>query len=202
MAFIPIPQSVQLCFDFGQAGQFWQFCFVVKKVAGNPTSTDRDAIATIGKTNFWDGLKTNLSSDVTLRQIRVTDQTVDGGPATIVTWNDAATSGNPAGAINAPVVASLRTAKRGRSYRGRVYVSGYPEASMTSTTIGGSQATNLVSYVTDMMTALSSAGYKLVVASKQHNLVTTNPAETNDVIAVVVDTNLDSQRRRLAGRGT
>lgn len=105
--------------------------------------------------------------------------------------------------LNVARVVSLRTAKRGRSYRGRVYLSGTPDTVIeTMNTIDATHAANLVSGFNALATLLDGHGFDVVVASKQHNGVETNPAEVNEVIAFAVDVLVDSQRRRLTGRGT
>jgi hypothetical protein len=201
--FIPVPNGVQLCFDFVTAGQNWQFCLNLRKSAGSPTPTDLSNITDIARDWLIDTLLPDLHEDTTARQVRATDVTVDGGTQDIRLVGEAGeVTGDPA-ANNACVVISQRTAKRGRSYRGRAYLSGMGGSLVNSATDISSGAAS--SYATDfaaLQTELDTNGFDVVVASRQHNGVVTNPAATNEVIAFVVDTHLDSQRRRLFGRGT
>lgn len=203
MAFIPIPNSATLCFDFTSAGQNWQFCLTVRKSAGAITSTDLANIATEGG-NWWTShLRAEITTTTTLRQVRVTDMQVQGGQQEIDTFNQAGTGGGGITPLNSPIVVSLRTAKRGRSYRGRAYVSGIPQDALLNpvdwTVV---RTASVAAAFIALQAALDTAGYDLVVASKQHNGVVTDPAETNEVIAILVDQHVDSQRRRLFGRGT
>jgi len=203
MPFIPIPNSASLCFDFVSAGQNWQFCLVVRKSSGSITPTDLNIIAGEGAGWWTATFKALLGSWNTLKQVRVTDQQVEGGAQDIVTVNTAGTASGTIMALNAPMCISLRTQRRGRSYRGRVYVSGIVQANMNDSVLWGSGAvTAFPAAIATLQASLDTAGYDVVVASKQHNLVTTNPAETNEVIAITADNKIDSQRRRLAGRGT
>lgn len=203
MAFIPVPNGIQLCFLFEAASQKYQFCLTLRKSAGAPTSTDLDDVKLIGESWWASNLKTRLSSNVILSQVTATDITQQGGQQarSVVGTNGSVSEASLP--LNSALCVSLRTEKRGRSYRGRVYVSGLPVSHMTALNVYGStQAANIVSDFGALQSTLDGAGYDIVVASKQHNGVTTNPAETNEVIAIVADTLLDSQRRRLNGRGT
>lgn len=203
MAFIPWPNGIQLCFDFTTAGQNWQFCLALRKSSGAPTDSDLLAVASEG-TSWWQStLGNNIENDTTLRQCRATDMTVEGGPQNIQTSGVAGAISGTFMPLNAASVVSLRTAKRGRSYRGRAYVSGSPASALISDVdISSTQAANLASAFTTLQSALDALGFDMVVASKRHNNVTTNPAELNEVIAILCDQHLDSQRRRLSGRGS
>jgi len=203
VAFIPIPNSATLCFDFTSAGQNWQFCLTVRKSAGAITSTDLASIATIGGAWWTSDLRAEITTTTTLRQVRVTDMQVEGGQQEIDTFNQAGTGGGGITPLNSPIVVSLRTAKRGRSYRGRAYVSGIPQdALLNPVDYTVTRTASVAAAFIALQADLDVAGYDLVVASKKHNGVVTNPAETNEVIAILVDQHVDSQRRRLFGRGT
>lgn len=202
MAFIPWPNGIQLCFDFASAGQNWQFCLALRKSSGPPADADLIAAANAAYAKWTTPLKPTLTTGNTLRQIRATDMTVEGGPQYVRAVNEAGTNAGTETALSNAAAVSLRTAKRGRSYRGRFYVSGWEGGLLTdAVTFGSGLVTNLSSFTTGLQTALDALGMDLVVPSKQHNGVATNPAELNEVIAVVVDTKVDSQRRRLSGRG-
>lgn len=201
MAFIPVPNAVQLCFDFLTAGQKWQFCVVVRKPTGSINQTDRDNIAVIAE-DLWDGIKDKLSDDVTLVQNRITDITQQGGTESLYAVGTTGGVSNQAGALNAPVVVSHRTPKRGRSYRGRSYISGLPETLMGTVTFDSGVASDWLTAWSTFRDDLITGGFRHCIATKQHNGAVVTPAEVNDVTSYIIDLNLDSQRRRLAGRGT
>jgi len=203
MAFIPVPNSASLCFDFVSAGQNWQFCLTVRKSSGSITPSDLNILSGEGHGWWTSTLKALLGSWNTLKQVRATDISVQGGAQDVDIVSEAGTASGTIMALNAPMCVSLRTQKRGRSYRGRVYVSGIVQANMNDAVLWGSGAvTAFPAAFATLQTSLDTAGFDVVVASKQHNLVTTNPAETNEVIAFTADNKIDSQRRRLSGRGT
>jgi len=203
MTFIPMPNGVQLCFDFGQASQLWQFCLSLRKSAGPPLDSDLILIANEAEDWWTNTLKSSLSTGLTLRQVRVTDMTAQGAPQYILTVNTTGSSASDVLSAGTAAVISARTAKRGRSYRGRVYLGGLTtDVVDTAVDMSGAAASTYAAAFATLQTAMDALGFDVVVASRQHNGVITNPAELNEVIAWVVDTHFDSQRRRLAGRGT
>jgi hypothetical protein len=202
MAFIPVPNGIQLCFTFSTASEPWQFCLTLRKSAGAPEDTDLAQATADGSAWWTSNLRNLISTAATLVEIIATDLTSQGAPQNRVTVNQTGLESGTPLPSNAALVVSHRTAKRGRSYRGRSYLSGRG--------IGGSNGANEVAAAiasgvgaafAALRTLLDGHGFDHVVASKQHNGVATSPAETNEVINYVVDTKYDSQRRRLAGRG-
>jgi len=203
MPFIPVPNGIQLCFLFTTAGQNWQFCITLRKSAGSVEDTDLQQATADGQAWWLSFLKGALSSVAHLNEITATDLTSEGAPQYRALVGE---NGNNAGSYtptNVAVVMSHRTAKRGRSYRGRSFIGGLPITQVdTPTTLAASTATAFANGFASLRGTLDTHGLDHVVASRQHNGVTTSPAETNEVITTVVDTLLDSQRRRLAGRGS
>jgi len=203
MTFIPMPNGMQLCFDFGQASQLWQFCLSLRKSSGPPLDSDLILVANAAADWWTNHMKVNLSDALTLRQVRVTDMTAQGAPQYILTDGTTGQSSADPLTTGSAAVVSARTAKRGRSYRGRVYLGGLTtDVVQTAADMSGAAASTFGAAFAQLQTELDALGYDTVVASRQHNGVVTNPAELNEVIAWVVDTHFDSQRRRLAGRGT
>jgi hypothetical protein len=202
MAFIPIPNGIQLCFHFVASGSIWQFCLTVIKDSGSVTNSDLDNVADIAEAWWGATLDTYVGAGNTLTQITATNMTSQGAAQVQepVNTDGVMTGSNIPSGIS--VVISQRTALRGRSYRGRAYLAGQTVLNTNGLNhITTTYAANLVSAFTALNASLVSAGYFIAVASKQHNGVTTTPAAVNAVTAFVVDTQYDSQRRRLAGRG-
>lgn len=99
-----------------------------------------------------------------------------------------ASEGLPA---NVALVVTLRTAKRGRSYRGRIYECGYTEAANQSNGAPSSADVNKASGQWNaLIAALVSTGITLVVASYLHSTA-------DNVTNATADTRWDTQRRRL-----
>jgi len=203
MAFIPAVNGIQLCFQFLIGAQQVEFCLSLRKSAGAVTQADLDTVSAAGHAWANSNFLANLASTIQHTATIATDMSVQGGAQSItVNATNGTVSGN-AEVNNVALVVSQRTAKRGRSYRGRAYIPGMPvSARLNQTDITTTAANNLADDFTTLQTTLDAAGFDIVVASRQHNGVTTNPAEQNEVIAFVVDNHYDSQRRRLFGRGT
>lgn len=202
MAFIPLPNSIQVCWHFLWASQKVQFCLVVKNDAGDPDVTDLSAAANVAA-DFWaNQLASDLSSGISCTETVATDMTQESGQQVKVAVGTAGIVANNSVPNNVAGVISLRTAKRGRSYRGRIYVPGIPHDQLaTSTTLAGTITTNLLSHFGTLFTAFANGGFTPVVASRRHNGVTTNPAHLESITTLVMDSFVDSQRRRLFGRG-
>lgn len=204
MPFIPIPNSATLCFNWVTAGQNWQFCLTVRKSAGAITPADLETITTTAN-GWWDAtLKPLMGNENLLANITATDQQTQGGPQDIEVVGEPGTGGgSTAVPMNAAQVISLRTQKRGRSYRGRNYTGGWPAVTLASQVDwSGSASLSRASAWNSLANVLDLVGFDVVVASKQHNNTVTNPAETNEIIAYLADVHIDSMRKRLFGRGT
>lgn len=203
MAFIPIPNGASLCFHFTTAGQNWQFCLTVTFDSGDPSYSDLGDLAGIAYDWWGDSFQDDLTADNTLNEIVATDQTAQGAPAYPFSVSEAGTRASYAMPLNSPMCVSLRTNLRGRSYRGRMYVSGFPTTvQLSATDFTTAEVANVAAEFALLKSALNTGGWQWVVASKQHNGAVTTPAVTNLVSSIIVDTHIDSQRRRLAGRGS
>jgi hypothetical protein len=129
-------------------------------------------------------------ASATLQRFRYTP--LDGTTASTVIGHVAAgTNGTESLPANVALVTTLRTAKRGRSYRGRCYWAPFTEGANDATgspTAAVATATQV--QWTAFLTALGGTGVSLVVASYFH-------ATAEDVTTCTTDTRWDSQRRRL-----
>lgn len=96
---------------------------------------------------------------------------------------------------NVSLSLSLRAGLAGRAYRGRIYLAGVNEGDVSSTDIVSS---GLVALAANALTALIGpslpAGTSAVIFHRNDNLFSA-------IVAAVVENIVDSQRRRLPGRG-
>lgn len=202
MAFIPWPNGVQLCFHFVTAGQSWQFCLGLQKDTGTVNDTDLSDLATAAHTWWTSTFRSHINNGTTLDNIQATNMTAEGAPSHIESVGTTGALNSLGVPLSSALVLSQRTAKRGRSYRGRAYISGLDGTQITSPTdVTAGTVTNLLADFTSLISIFNTAGFKQVVVSRRHNGVVTTPAEMNQVDALVMDAHLDSQRRRLFGRG-
>jgi hypothetical protein len=155
--------------------------------------------------DWWTGHYKNIVvNNVQLREVVVTDLSSDTGlqisvPA-VDALGDAGTDPLPS---NVAVSVSFRTANRGRSYRGRNYVSGIPVSAL----VGPNQLSP--SYLTSVTSTYEAipgliTGEQLwgVVSRFHDNDARVEGIFTPITVVVMVDDVVDSMRRRLPGRGT
>lgn len=110
---------------------------------------------------------------------------------------------------NVAFVVTLRTAKGGRRYRGRSYQGGLTNGMLLSANVMGAAKVNafVAAYVALVTRLATNTRFRLGVQSKMADIPF--PAWLADpwmhviepVTAITADSNVDSQRRRLNGRG-
>jgi hypothetical protein len=177
-------------------GNGWASIFHYRKTAiltysGAITILDPLLIATYS-TNAGAGLAWAplASPSCSIQRIRYTP--LDGSTVTTVISHVLPGSNTSADPLPAGVamVTTFYTAKRGRSYRGRVYTPGWTEGSNNSVgQIPAASATGWNTQWTAQQTALSSSGVTHVVASYLHSTA-------ENVVSYNTNTIWDSQRRR------
>lgn len=162
--------------------------------------------------DWWEGsLSPSLSSLVSLREVVATDQTsetaiqvVVGGGGLLGAVGDAALPGNVSLAV------SFHTGLRGRAYRGRNYIVGIPEGKRDGISkVLPSYGDDLIAAYSGLITAALGPGQTWVVVSRFSGISGSPPRPTPRIAGVttpvtsvtLADLGLDSQRRRLPGRG-
>lgn len=145
-----------------------------------------------------------VADGVQLREVTATDLSTSTSPSVTVAADATFGSGgtNPLPS-NVALCVSFRTSSRGRSFRGRNYISGIDRNNL----IGPNEFNS--GYLTDVVTAYnalvdaSSAGMTWGVFSRFHNKVARTAGVFSPILTVLcVDNLVDSMRRRLPGRGT
>jgi len=144
------------------------------------------------------------TADLSLREVYLTDISDAAGPvATFATGLPASGSGTGLGTPNNVSLAlSFRTAARGRSYRGRVYPAGMLQANVVNSQWDDVYAAAWLSAFQQLKIDTASIGSVLSVLSLRN---AGNPRVAGVLTPitdiVLVDLVVDSQRRRLPGRG-
>jgi len=161
---------------------------------------------------WWGASYATITTDqVLLREVVATDQT-SLTSATASVSGDSAPGSHIGGTLpgNCSLAVSFRTAMRGRSFRGRNFVVGIPLEEMSSTNQVQTEYQSAVKDAYDAFaTAISTASWTWVVASRfsgvdpdTHLPIPREAGVTTPITSViVVDSIIDSQRRRLTGRG-
>lgn len=145
-----------------------------------------------------------LPPQLTLVDITCTALDVNTGPQWIKAVDAVGTDGNPAFADPAATFAiKFATDKIGRSYRGRMYWPALIGLNVSNGTIQGSYADAMTGAIRDAMALVQTdVGCQHVVLSYQHNCAWRATGVATPIVAYTyADLNIDSQRRRLVGRG-
>lgn len=143
-------------------------------------------------TNLGTGLGWQNGAPTTMGIEQFQYTPLDGATATtVITHAFAGTSGGEALPANVALVATLRTALRGRSHRGRIYWNGINENSNTAVGAPLAATVNgLANQCAQFISNLAGSGVTWVVASYLNSTA-------ENITAVSVDTRWDTQRRRL-----
>lgn len=203
MAFIPTPQGISVEFRYTVGGQQTENVIAVRSEDSAPSFV----LADVGQACLeWAeaSYMPQQSEDVTLREVYVTDITSDSGGTYTATPLAPVVGGitEPVVANNVAFCLSLRTAKRGRSYRGRWYVGGFTRLAVTDSAIPLSFANVLVGLMEDLQTAINAVGCTWCVLSKRNGGNPRTEGVLTPITAITfADLVVDSQRRRLPGRG-
>lgn len=203
MAFIPVLNAAKVeligRLDLQQVvNVFW-----VRKA----TPFDEAALTTLANTfKSWytTNYKLQMTAAYSLERIVCTAQDTASSPGFTLVISPAE-PGTAAGSPmpnNVAVVATHRTAQRGRNFRGRTYIPAVSQNLQFSPgTLTPGAASGIASAIFTLKAAIDAIAMIWVVASKFFNKLPRAVGLTTPVTAVSVDTPLDSQRRRLPGRG-
>lgn len=203
MPFIPTPAGISVEFRYLIAGQQTENCVHFRSEDSDPSLVLADL--GVAMLNWAEGNYFALQSvDVELREIYLVDISSADGPTLTVAPETTVTGevNEPAVANNVAFCLTLRTNKRGRSYRGRWYAGGFTRLAVNDSAISPSFAVSLRTSLTAMKTLAEGVGCTWSVLSKRAN----GAFRTSGVLTPITsvgwyDLTVDSQRRRLPGRG-
>jgi hypothetical protein len=155
---------------------------------------------------WWNAnLSASQSNQLTLAEISIVSLESD----TAFSFDIATPVPNPAGDVtsgsvpnNVALCVSIRTDLRGRSYRGRNYVPGLPVNQVTQNTVSAPTVAAIQTSYNDLIAVASGFGAQWVVVSRYTgNAPRVTGVHRAVTSALIVDATVDSQRRRLPGRG-
>jgi len=203
MAFIPVPDVAQFNIRGTLDNQRIENTLYFRNV--NTWDTEGlEAAAALVADWFEDNILPVVTTDYVLREVYAVDLTTENsGSAThTVAASTQGLDSSPALPNNVAICVSFRTAQRGRSFRGRNYIAGLTEADVTGNTIGASQSSALVTAYGQLFSLFPPGGAFWVVVSRfTAGLPRTVGISTPVTAVLIVDSTVDSQRRRLPGRG-
>jgi hypothetical protein len=210
MPFVPVPDTVLVEVRMELDSQKVENTLYFE--GGSIDATAAAGIAT-GIIAWWvDNYSPITTTALALREVVVTDLSSDTGfqvsevPDGLVTGT---ISTSPAFPNSVSLAVSFRTANRGRSFRGRNYVVGITDSQVTLNTMDPTTVSAWHDAYTALLATAASLSVEWVVVSRFSGVdpTTRKPIPratgiTTPVTTVVVtDPTVDSQRRRLPGRG-
>jgi len=204
MAFVSAPDCAEAVINYSNDAGFMANVLNFHKTGGY-TQTDIDALATAVDdevaTNFLPLI--NVSTTYVNTHVRGLESAVDL-ESIVDTGTDVGSASGTSMPNNATFVLSFRTGFTGRSARGRMYVPPMGDSALTTANVVNSTFRNAwLTAIGSLFSAAAIAGWDAVVISRQNAGVPLSPAVAREITQIVVtDDNIDSQRRRLKGRGT
>lgn len=154
---------------------------------------------------WWNAnLKASAPTTLSLTGVKLTDLT--DATASVVDISSGlpivGTSVSPSMPNNVACVFTKRTAKRGRAYRGRIYHPGLTEAAVVGNTVAAGSVSGFITIYNLLRSFTANTKvWNLVVVSRQFEGQPRLTAEVEKVTGFTSDGIIDSQRRRLPGRG-
>lgn len=181
MAFIPTPDTVKVDMVWGSASKTWTNTLWLRKAGFDVAAMNALYVAmnNVPRADFLNHIHTSWQ----LKAWRLTDMRTDSGPVVEYVaglWAGTGT-GDPL-PLNLAFVVTLRTALRGRSYRGRLYFTGYNEASMDAAGWLPAVVVDTMAQLEDIIAEADGLGWVPVVRSTQHNGVPLTTATTQEII--------------------
>lgn len=195
MPFTPIATAAKITVKGDLYGQLVENVWTCL-VAADPPLLDLDNIANRVAASY-PAIIAPMTTALTINEITVRYLGDIAGPeftlvpATPITGNSA----NPGLPGNVALCVSLRTALAGRRFRGRKYFSGLVESSVVGNLVDSGVVAEIVTACQEFIDAMIAEEYPLTIVSYA------GLTNVNVVSAVCVDNYVDSQRRRLTGRG-
>lgn len=203
MAFIPFDNVAKLEAIFTLDGQRIQNVHHYWFEAG-PTETDLQDLAAFYKTWFDTSLAPHLPTVISLVLIKVTDLSVEDGTSIEYATGLPITgdANSPALPNNCTMTIKWTTGRSGRSYRGRTYFPVLREDIVDANMVSAVYAAQILTVMTDLVVVdLPVNDCVMVVASRVNNGTPRVTGLATPVTNLSIDRVIDSQRRRLPGRG-
>jgi len=210
MAYVPVANVAEVEMRMRLAGQSIENTLYFQFASG-PSSAELTALG--GDMRDWwiASYAPLVSSLVQLVEVNCTDLTTATGPQVgIAVTDEFGTGGSNALSNNVALCVSFRTTMRGRSFRGRNYISGIDRTQLVdSNTFETSYATSVHDAYNAINSALSVSADWVIVSrfsgmggTPRRPIPRAAGLATLVTSVVIVDRTVDSMRRRLPGRGT
>jgi len=200
--FIPVPNTARVRFVYTQYGQELMNVFHFTQAAPF-TSADLIALNNSCLTEWTANVKGLVTHECTLDYIEST--ALDSSAGFQETLSVGVVGGHSGAGVTTSITLALKFASglTGRSQRGRMYIVGIVGAAVTQDQIDPTSAAGLEAAWVAFFAAVNAAttSNQSVVSYCSGGVWRTTGVPTPITSIVLVDNNIDSQRRRLAGRG-
>lgn len=205
MGFVPVPNTVQVEVVYELDSQVVENVLYFEMTSA-PTLTEVNALLDEIRAAIVDQLLPLLHNSIQLVRLVGTLLTEIDSFGSILTVVPAVPGGNSTSTSlpnNATFAVQFATALRGRSFRGRNYVPGIPATARgTPNLLTSAFRDDILDAYQTICQAPASDGWTHVVVSRSSGGVDRAEGVTTPVTAyTAADLTLDSQRRRLPGRG-
>lgn len=200
MAFVPVPNCALFALRGTLHGAEWVNTLAFRAAQDFSPNALEDVANQLEA--WWASqVAPQLSSDCVLNEIYGLSLESNVAPSLLRSVVGGAIAGglnNPALPGSVALTVSFRTLARGRSGRGRNYVSGLCEVDVTGNAVSAPRAEALRVAYQNLLTAVDPFTYIWVVISRQQDNVKLPVGVSRPVTSVVmVDNRVDSMRRRL-----
>lgn len=204
--FIPAPGCVQIELIYTYLGQTCENVYHIQQGDGATEATQAEMQALLDLFNDQEAINLSFHANQArvLNLIRARQMGLQAGMV-LEKVPTGAVAGKKTGQPmpgNVTAAVTWRTALSGRSYRGRTYLVGLDNTQVNGDQLAGSAQLDVQGAYGGLIANVHGApGAQLVVISYAHNKFWRSTAVATVITSASVDPNLDSQRRRLTGRG-
>jgi hypothetical protein len=201
--YIPVDKVVEVRMQYSEPGGVAENVLNFRFTTAI-TGTILSNLATVLHSWFTTTLAPQKSVQVSLTRMILTDLSTATGPQLVYTTGlpESGTAGFDVMPGNVTLAVSLRSSLRGRSQRGRIYWIGMVDENVIGDRVTtGFQAALLAAHQVLISVVFTDICATLVVVSRCHAHAWRTTGQATPVESITVDRTLDSQRRRLLGRG-
>jgi hypothetical protein len=204
--FQPVPNTIAVRMVHQVAGQHCLNTFHFLK-ATPATVTDCQNAATAVRDTYWKAkMQQILTADVFMEKIVATGLDLQTSPQfelVMVAGEQNGALGGMSVPTGSTLVGSYDTAERSRNGRGRTYISGMPAQQLADPIeVINTYLVSFVEALSALLAVATAISGTLVVVSRTIAKVQRPTGVPIPVTGITADKYLDSQRRRLFGRGT
>lgn len=204
MPYIPVEDTVMAELIYNWDGQICETVLNYSQLI-NWDVTQMTALAASLATKWTAVLKPLMPTNLSLINIKITDISTQFGPVVDygVGLPNVGTHASPSLPNNCALVITKRTALRGRSFRGRIYHPGLLEAQTTGNAVAAGTVTAYIVAYNNFLLVPNGGGADafLTVVSRRFEGAPRLTGVATKVSNLTSDGSVDSQRKRLPGRG-